>query len=182
MRHRTKQLQIAQHHAAWYTSARNLAGLNVFACGKTQTVLDSVIQLLARLDPTGEGEGPMSTPGREHIIIGDKGRGMTGGEWKGEMGMGEGEMEEGGIGMGEGEMKGTVRGAIKGDGMHQRGGDCKSNGKARWGYLEVPAPGVQLAGSAVPEGVEVQLPIEARHDRVAGGAVSVVKAVIGMQG
>lgn len=45
----------------------------------------------------------------------------------------------------------------------------------------MPAPGVQLASSAVPEGVGVQLAIEAGHDWVAGGAVSVVEAVVGMQ-
>lgn len=47
-----------------------------------------------------------------------------------------------------------------------------------WGYLDV---GVKLASSAMPEGVGAQLPIQARHDRVAGGAVSVVKAVVSMQ-
>lgn len=56
-----------------------------------------------------------------------------------------------------------------------------SNGKGRCRYLEVPAPGVELALSAVPEGVGVQLPVEARHDWVAGGAVSMVEAVIGTQ-
>ena len=41
--------------------------------------------------------------------------------------------------------------------------------------------GVQLAGSAVPEGVAPQLAIQLRHDWVARGAVSMVKAVIGIQ-
>lgn len=42
--------------------------------------------------------------------------------------------------------------------------------------------GVQLAGSAVPEGVGVQLPVQPGHDRVTASAVSMVKAVIGIQG
>ena len=40
---------------------------------------------------------------------------------------------------------------------------------------------MKLASSAVPEGVGMQLPVQAGHDRVAGGAVSVVKAVVGVQ-
>lgn len=62
-----------------------------------------------------------------------------------------------------------------------RGRDAWKGGKGRCRYLEVPAPDMKLASSAVPEGVGVQLPIEAGHDWVARGAVSVVKAVIGMQ-
>lgn len=62
-------------------------------------------------------------------------------------------------------------------GVVARGG--KQGGRA-WGggYLDV---GVKLASSAVPEGVGPQLPVQAGHDGVAGGAVSVIKAVIGIQ-
>ena len=51
-------------------------------------------------------------------------------------------------------------------------------GVERGGYLDA---GVKLASSAVPEGVGMQLPVQAGHDRVAGGAVSMVKAVVGIQ-
>lgn len=56
-----------------------------------------------------------------------------------------------------------------------RGGE---GGMGGGGYLDV---GVKLASSAVPEGVGLQLPVQAGHDRVAGSAVSVIKAVIGIQ-
>ena len=41
--------------------------------------------------------------------------------------------------------------------------------------------GVQLAGSAMSEGVAAQLAIQVGHDWVARGAVSMVKAVVGVQ-
>lgn len=68
------------------------------------------------------------------------------------------------------------RGSMKGNAAK---GSKRCKGRPR--YLKVPAPHMKLASSAVPEGVGVQLPIEAGHDRVARGAVSVVKAVIGIQ-
>ena len=73
------------------------------------------------------------------------------------------------------EQKMHGRGCSRGQRMHGRG--CKERRR----YLEVPAPHMKLASSTVPEGVGAQLPVEAGHDRVARGAVSVVKAVIGIQ-
>ena len=52
---------------------------------------------------------------------------------------------------------------------------------AKGGCTAYPKVGVQLASSPMAEGVAVQLPIQLRRDWVARGAVSVVKAVIGVQ-
>lgn len=40
---------------------------------------------------------------------------------------------------------------------------------------------MQLAGSSVPEGVAMQLPIQLGRDWIARGTVSMVKAVVGIQ-
>ena len=65
--------------------------------------------------------------------------------------------------------------------MQQRAEDARKRCKERRRYLEVPASDMKLTSSAVPEGVGMQLPIETGHDWVARGAISMVKAVIGMQ-
>lgn len=60
------------------------------------------------------------------------------------------------------------------------GNSGRSRG-VRGGGTAYPKVGVQLASSTVAEGVAVQLPIQLRRDWVARGAVSMVKAVIGIQ-
>ena len=65
--------------------------------------------------------------------------------------------------------------------MQQGAEDAWKSYKERCRYLEIPAPDMKLASGAMPEGVGVQLPIEAGHDRIARGTVSMVKAVIGIQ-